>query len=213
MRQDAAARSALIAVLACAWLAAPALVAAQSPPAGTLSLSAGVFRPSDESFRRVYGAAKVPFTAQLDWRLAPRVALFVGVQHLRASGTPVADDTGVPVSAGATDESIEARLRLTSFRAGGLVLFPSGRWLVSAGAGLIVTRYSERWAAAGANVSGSRAGWLAQAKLARSMGSRFLVEAAFEYTYARVDQREDPDLVPRLGLGGVSFAVGGGIRF
>jgi hypothetical protein len=207
-------RLAVAAAVVCAGLALASSAAAQPPvpPArARLSVSAGVFRPSDAAFGRVYHGTKAPVVLQLDWRLQRYVAVFGGVRHLRTNGQAIVEDGGA--LARPDNEEFPARFRATSIRAGALLVWAAGPWDLRAGGGVNVFRYSEEWPAASFETTGSKTGWLAQASVMRAVTSRVSVGGGFEYSAAGVRQAGAGSLVPRIELGGLDLLAGIGIRF
>lgn len=208
--------AALLGLLWLPWatLAVPLPLHAQpSPgPARILSFSAGLFRPTDAGFRSSYGWS-APVAVQLDWPVLSRVAVFVGVRYVRPSGQAVVEADGRAATDVQDTGASAIRLSLASARVGGMLLRPAGRWLLSAGGGVVLTRYSEDWAAAGAKTTGSKTGWLVQARVSRAVGRRWLVGGGLEYAAARVRQDDEGDLVQGVQLGGFDTSVHAGVRW
>jgi hypothetical protein len=200
----------LLAVAAAAALSAPARPSFAQPASPVeIWVRAGLFRPSDDAFRRVYTSTLVPFTAQADWRLRSTIALFGGIRYLRGTGAAVPEGGA---STG-TSPAEEVRLTLTAGRFGALLLVPGSRWDARLGAGVTVTHYSETWAGAGASASGTEAGWLLQAAVARRLGKRWSASVAVEYAGVEVPAGAGEFAGPAVNIGGLDLLFGVGIRF
>jgi hypothetical protein len=207
-------RPSIVPVLLVVAMLSPAAAAAQpaSSDAGRrieLWARAGLFLPTEDAFGEVYSGARVPLVVDGEWRLHRLVAVFGGVRYMRTTGEVIAEgDGGSGGSASAT------RLTMTSGRLGGIVAWPSGPWDVRFGAGLTVNHYSEDWPdAAGASVSGTRAGWLVQGGVARRIGRRWAAGVSVEYSGATVPEGSGEFAVPALDLGGLDVLFGVAIRF
>jgi hypothetical protein len=199
----------LVLVLAGVTAGAAAAQPAPEPARGTLSAAAAVFRPLAQEFRDLYGT-QVPVVAQLDWPIGRHLAVFAGVRHLRSSGETI------PVSQQETrePERFAIRFRSTSLRLGGLLLVPRGPWSVSAGAGAVYCRYSERWPDAGFNERDDGTGFIVQAGVTRAFARRWSALGRVEYSYGpRTKPAAGSDVVTRVNLGGIDVTAGIGFRF
>ena len=185
--------------------AASAAHAQPAQPSGRFAVSAtlGVLRPLDASVTGVYGRRLMPFTAQLDVRLAPDLSVFGAVKRVSADGHTVI--VGTPVA----DESYPTALRMTSVRLGAQVSkWIAPRWALAAGAGVSITSYEETWPAAGLAVNDRATGFTALAEGRYAFRARWNVIARLEYEAIP----ESTTLgTTRVNLGGLDAS--GGVRF
>jgi len=183
----------------------PAGQAEKEPPRFNVSTSVGVLRPSDESFRALYGGSHAPVAVQLEYRLWSRLALFGGVQYLGADGRTIAE--GVQDG----DESFPLRFTTYSIRAGALVLVPKRKWTMFAGGGANYSTYREEWTGAPISVSGTAYGLVVQAGARRVLTGPISLSGGVEYTYLPADSDASPG--GTIDLGGLGVSLGVGIRF
>src|SRR5512139_2770104 len=203
MRPAAAVCAVLVmVVLAQAGLAAQA---EEEPPRFSVSAAVGVLRPSDVSFRELYGGSHVPVTVQLECRLWSRLAVFGGVQLLGADGRTIAEE------AEAGDEDFQLRFTTSSIRVGALVLMPKRKWTVYAGGGASYSTYHEEWTGAQISASGKAYGFVAQAGARYVLTGPIFLSGGVEYTYAPADS--DASSEGTTNLGGLGVSLGAGIRF
>jgi len=174
-------------------------------PRFDVSVLAGVLRPSDESFRALYGGSHVPIAVQLEYRLRPRLALFGGVQFVGADGRTVAE------GAQTGDEDFPLRFTAYSIRAGALMLTAKRGWTVFAGGGANYSSYHEEWTGAPIAASGAAYGFVAQAGARHVLSGPITLSGAVEYTYAPADSDASPG--GRIDLGGLGISLGVGIQF
>lgn len=184
----------------------PAAQAEKEPPRFNVSAAVGVLRPSDESFRALYGGSHVPVTVQLECRLWPRLALFGGGQFLGADGRTIAEGAQVG------DESFPLRFTTSSIRVGALVLMPKRRWTVFAGGGVSYSTYHEEWTGTQISVSGHTYGFVAQAGARYVLTGPILLSGGVEYTYVPAHS-SDASADGTIDLGGLGVSLGVGIRF
>jgi hypothetical protein len=177
----------------------------KEPPRFNVSAVVGVLRPSDESFRALYGGSHVPVAVQLECRLGSRLALFGGVQFVGADGRTVAE------GAQTGDETFPLRFGTSSVRAGVLVLMPKRNWTVFAGGGASYSTYHEEWMGAPISVSGATYGFVAQAGARRVLTGPISLSGVVEYSYVPADS--DASSGGSIDLGGLGVSLGVGIRF
>jgi len=203
MRPAAAACAVLVMVVPVqAGLAAQA---EKEPPRFNVSTAVGVLRPSDESFRALYGGSHVPVAVQLECRLWPRLALFGGVQFLGADGRTIVEGAQVG------DESFPLRFTNSSIRVGALVLMPKRKWTVFAGGGASYSTYHEEWTGTQISVSGKAYGFVAQAGARHVLTGPISLSGGVEYTYVPANSDASPG--GTIDLGGLGVSLGVGIRF
>jgi hypothetical protein len=195
------------------WALPASALAQQAQPAadvarrGMLSVSSGIFWPSAQPFRDLYGSVQPPLTVQFDWRIQRRLTVFGGARWIWAHGKTVSVEASTP------DERFPITLGIRSLRAGARVSAPAGALDLSFGAGATVNTYQEDWPAAGLTGKGTRAGFLVQAAAARELGRRLSVVARVEYGWVSGVPSQGPETVTKVNLGGLDVTVGLGIRF
>ena len=184
----------------------PAAQAEEEPPRFSVSAAVGVLRPSDVSFRELYGGSHVPVTVQLECRLWPRLALFGGGQFLGADGRTIAEGAQVG------DESFPLRFTTSSIRVGALVLMPKRRWTVFAGGGASYSTYHEDWTGTQVSASGKTYGFLAQAGVRYVLTGPVSLSGGVEYTYVPAHS-SDASSGGTIDLGGLGVSLGVGVGF
>lgn len=192
-----------IAVLgaALAWYA-PAVANAQprpDEPRVSVAGLVGLARPTDETFREVYGSSLVPFSAQVDWRLGSAGAeAFAGIRHVGTTGEAIGD------TAAATGQSLT--LRMTSVRFGLGWQAPGRRWRFAVSGGGSYNWYRETWEDLDIETKDHVFGIVAQASVSYRLSRRVSLIASGEFSAIGVDAM-DPAL-PSVSLGSLDFLGG-----
>jgi hypothetical protein len=175
---------------------------------GLMSVASGIFRPSEQAVRDIYGGTGIPLNVQFEYRTTRRLGLFGGVRWGWNRGTTVA------VGSSAAPEGHALRLRTTSIRGGVLVARSVGQWDVSVGVGASYTTYEERWQDAPITANGHELGALLQGAVQRSLTRRFLVIGRIEYSsIPNVERVVDLETRTKMNLGYVEATAGLGFRF
>lgn len=201
-------------VIVVVGLSGPGAAAQQAAPsrlpANAVSVSAGLFRPADNTFRAVYGSRQVPVSVQASHRLWRSVSVFGGVRYAGVGGQTFA------MGPSAAGEQFSVRLSTLTWRAGALVGLQRAGWVFEAGGGVTRGRYTERWldaTVAAAEVRTTRFGALLQAGASRAISQRLAVVGRVEYSLVRhAPAQQGGSIVPR-NLGGVDSTIGLLLRF
>jgi hypothetical protein len=196
-------------------LSAPGSAAAQQAapgqlPANAVSVSAGLFRPADDTFRSVYGSRQVPISVQASRRVWRSVSVFGGVRYAAVDGQTL------PLGPSAAGEQFRVRLSTLTWRAGGLVGLQRAGWVFEAGGGVTRGRYTERWldaTVAAAEVRTTRSGALLQAGASRAISQRLAVVGRLEYSFVRHAPAQQGDSTVPRSLGGLDGTIGLLLRF
>lgn len=203
-RGSAAAMALLGAALACC---PPAAASAQSPPdEPRLQVSGlvGLARPSDATFRDIYGDTLVPVSVQLDWRLSDAGAeVFAGVRHVGQSGEAI----------GSTPASSPPSLsfRMTSVRFGIGWRAPGRRWRFAVSGGGSYNWYRETWKDFDVETEDQVFGVVVQTSVSYRLSRRVSLIASGEFSAIGVDSI-DPAL-RSVGLGSLDFLGGLSLGF
>ena len=183
------------------WAASPLCAQSAANPGGiSAGFFAGVARPSDETFRQIYGSAQFPVSVQANVRLYKGLHAFGGYAYVSRSGQVISVDPGT------TNEDDPLRFRMHTVKAGGLYAVPVGRLTLLAGAGISCNYYLERWEAAGASTSGSKAGLLVQAGAEYPLFSRLSLAGRIEYSHVPIEAKSAAEIDTNLGR--LDFALG-----
>jgi hypothetical protein len=189
-------------ITACTWWAASPLCAQTAANPGGISAGffAGVARPSDEAFRQIYGSTLFPVSVQANVRLYRGLHAFAGYAYVSRSGQVM------PVGPGTANESEPLKFRMHTVKAGGLYAVPVWKLTLLAGAGVGFNYYLEKWEAAGASTSGSKAGLLVQAGAEVPVFGRLSLAGRIEY--CQVPIRENSAAEFDTNLGRLDFELG-----
>ena len=200
-------------VAAAAWLStAPGLAGtafAADPVASpveprrlTVSVSASVIRPGDTAVRELYGGTQTAFGLDCELQVRGAFALFAAGRFGTARGSTAV----LPPQL--FDESYGIELSTRSLHIGA-ALTQSGlarlRW--TAGAGLAVGSYEERWPALGDPVRGSTVGIVGRGGAHYSLTQRVGLVGRLEWSFLRALKAADDGRNPNLGGLGLSFGA------
>ena len=179
--------------------------AADGPRGATVSVAAGVFRPSDETLRSLYGDHQWPLMIQLEVPVAGPVSAFAGARRLTRDGTTIATSPAVD------DGSFPIELTVTSFRVGGAASATRrrARFFVAVGADYV--RSSERWPAADLSYDANGWGVVAQAGTDVPVWNRLSIRGLVEFSAVRAG--DNPETGEKVALGGLTLAAGVSYRF
>lgn len=182
---------------------APTAVWAQSsrdPRGLTVSLSAGAARPSDRSFRELYGSVQYPISVQADYEICRHVLAFSGYEYLGRTGNVLETEMTVAPAGDAI------RFRQHTLNVGLLYAVPLRRITLLGGGGVGVHFYRETWEGAGVDTRGNKAGFVAQAgaEYALFRNISFLGRVG----YSRLVVKAGSSSENNAGLGRLEFTLG-----
>lgn len=207
-------RSVRHAVLTCCFAALqsarPAIASEPAPPPGerphvVLSVSGGLVRPADAGVRELYGETRTVFGLDCEVTVRGPLDLFLGVRFAGVRGSTLV----VPPQAFAESHEIELTTRHVHIGAA-LTTATRARLRWTAGAGLAIGTYEERWPALGDPVRGTSAGLVALGGAHYDLGTRVGLVARVEWSPLRADRAADGR---RPNLGGVGVSAGASARF
>lgn len=167
-----------------------------------VSVSAGLFLPTEDSVNRVYGGPRASWSADADIRLTNRLSAFAGVRWLSLEGRAYGFD---PASGVAMDTTLSARSLLLGAR----IHQRWGRLGIFAGGGAAWTSYEETWPAIDAGFSGGAWGPVVQGAVVYRAWRRLGVIGRVDWL--RVGTGQGSLLDSNVDLGGVHVA--GGVTF
>jgi hypothetical protein len=179
--------------------------AAGDAPGVTASVAAGAFRPSDETFRSLYGSPQWPLIVQVDVPVRGPVSVFAGARRLTREGATLAMPPAVD------DERFPIELTVTSFRAGAAATLARHRGRLFAGLGAEYARTSERWPSADLSYGARGWGVVIQGGADIPVWRRFSLRGLIEYAATRAG--DDPESGEKVDLGGITLAAGLSFRF
>lgn len=204
-RQSRAA-AAIIAAALLATFASAASGGAPLPRGGAaVSVASGAFRPSNESFRKLYGSPEWPFLVQVDVPVYRHLGVFGGVRWLTRNGVTIDEPSQ------ATSEPFPLELSLTGFRLGGTAAVTVRHAEIVAGVGAEYLRGTERWPTTGLSYDVRAWGVVLQGCVRLPLWRHLSLLGLVEYASLPTDR--NPDEGSGVNLGGVTFGGGASIRF
>lgn len=198
-------------ILITVFIIAAQLLGSESAPADEaesrfrLSLTASVFRPTQEAFRQLYGNLHIPVAIQLDSRLPGNLSVFTGFRHVAANGkTKVVGPQFV-------EETYPLRFAMSSVRLGLYYNLYGMRSSAFLGGGVSYNVYREKWEEGGFEVRDKIFGFLAQAGGGYSLSRRLALIGKMEFS--SVQTRKGSKLEPGVNLGGLELSLGFSLNF
>lgn len=171
----------------------------------SISISAGVFYPLQESFRRLYGSSQWPVSFQLDFRLSEGFFVFTGFRYLFSRGeTAIVGEEYMP-------EHYPINLAVSTVKLGLFYTFLPRRVFLFFGGGVNYNFYKERWEETPISFEGKRFGFLAQGGARYSLSQKFSLVARIEYS--SVPTKASSKLASEINLGGLEFSLGFSFKF
>jgi hypothetical protein len=174
---------------------------AEDLPRLGLSVAAGLARPTDATFRELYGNA-APLTLQVDYRVARRISAFGGLRYLRTDGLTIMEVT-TPGTGVVIEERFALAFRSYWLRAGLQLSMPAGRLRVNGGAGIGYVRYREEWKDADLTASGGYLGGLLYGGVDYPVAGRLSLLGRLEYSSVTAG-----GALGDVNLGGIDLLAG-----
>jgi hypothetical protein len=186
--------------------AADMVFAQPDAPTGRFSAGflAGVFRPTDDLFRQLYGSAQMTWSAEASYRIFKRLYLFSNYGYRSRTGNAEPSDFEE------IRDNDPLRLRMNLLKAGAVYGFPIHRMVVLAGGGVDFCTYRERWESANATTEGNNLGFLVRAGAEYPLYKRLSLGGWIDYSH-QSNKAESPS-ENELNLGGLEFSIGLKIR-
>ena len=194
--------SVAVAVVCVTMMEAPEAQSQSSPDRKRVmaAVAIGAARPSDPSFRELYGPVQYPVSVQADFEVRKHVSIFAGYGYLRRAGTTLAADPallpGDPI-----------KFSMHSIKAGLSYAVPFGRVTLLGSGGAGFHRYHENWEAAGIATTGNKTGFIAQGQVEYALTRVVSMVGRVEYMRAVIRAKSVMENDASLGRLEVSLGV------
>jgi len=174
-------------------------------PRFSISISAGVFYPLQESFRKLYGSMEWPGSFQINYKLSREVFLFSGFRYLSSHGeTMIVGQEYMP-------ENHPIKLSVYSAKLGIFFASVQRRFFIFLGGGASYNFYKERWEETPISFEDKRFGFVAQGGAEYSLSRKFSLVGRIEYS--SIQTKSGSKLESEIDLGGIEFSLGLSFKF
>jgi hypothetical protein len=173
-------------------------------PRASVAAAGGVFRPSEQVFRDVYGGSEATWLVQVDASITGPIGVFGGVRRLSRDGRTVVEPDA--------DLAFDTTLDVTSVRFGARAGGRVGPVLVTGRFGADYNTGDEEWPDLRMSTSFDAWGWLAQGSIEVPLWKRVAAIGLIELTRATVDTGRETS-TQRTQIGGITFAAGISLGF
>ncbi len=167
----------------------------------SLSFSSGIFLPSEEIYRDIYGQS-MPLAMEVRIGIGQSFGLAAGIEYLSDKGTALNINQG--------DDEFPLRFRMISYPISGYFVYPHGRISLSAAAGISIHSYKEEWEDLDHTHEGSRTNPFLSGRIEYHIAPR--LAAHLFLRYESIATELNPLIQKEINLGGFSLLAGLSVR-
>jgi len=169
-------------------------------PRTSVSFSTGLFRPKEESFRKLYGSFKFQTELSLRYRLWQGTSLYSGLRYFSTRGTTAIS--------GPEFQDEKYALKFTMYS---ILLGLNYSWSLKSlspyiGSGISYNIYREAWDQTSISFEGKNLGFFLVAGIEYFIGKKFSLLGGAKYSH--IPTQKGSKLVEKVNLGGLALSLG-----